>query len=272
MIVRQSFALVRAAHAPPTVAVTVIVTVLALGSGRGWSTLWATAAVAAGQLSVGWSNDYFDRDLDRASGRRDKPLTAGDLCPRTVWRAALVAVAATVVLSGANGMRAAVVHLTAVAAAWVYNLGLKATVLSAMPYAVAFGLLPAFVSLGGDPAQWPPLWACAAGALLGVGAHFINVVPDLSEDRRHGRLGLPQRLGFERSLVGGSLFVVGATVVLVVGGAVAFAGELLVVNGALALGAVVCGLHERPRWSWYLALVAAVIVAVAFAASGGQLR
>jgi 4-hydroxybenzoate polyprenyltransferase len=35
----------------------------------------------------------------------------------------------------------------------------------------------------------------AAGALLGVGAHLLNALPDLSDDVQTGVRGLPHRLG-----------------------------------------------------------------------------
>jgi hypothetical protein len=44
-----------------------------------------------------------------------------------------------------------------------------------------------------EPALASP-WAFAAGALLGVAAHFANVLPDLDDDRATGVRGLPQSL------------------------------------------------------------------------------
>jgi 4-hydroxybenzoate polyprenyltransferase len=41
---------------------------------------------------------------------------------------------------------------------------------------------------------------CAAG-LLGVAAHFANVLPDLPDDLLAGVRGLPQRLGARRSML-----------------------------------------------------------------------
>jgi 1,4-dihydroxy-2-naphthoate octaprenyltransferase len=38
-------------------------------------------------------------------------------------------------------------------------------------------------------------WALVLGALLGVAAHFANVLPDLDDDERTGIRGLPHRLG-----------------------------------------------------------------------------
>ena len=34
-----------------------------------------------------------------------------------------------------------------------------------------------------------------AGALLGVGAHLVNALPDLADDEATGVRGLPHRLG-----------------------------------------------------------------------------
>ena len=46
-----------------------------------------------------------------------------------------------------------------------------------------------------------PVWITAAGALLGAGAHFANVLPDLEDDARTGVRGLPHRIGRVGSLV-----------------------------------------------------------------------
>ncbi|MFD0527700.1 hypothetical protein ACFQ1I_11740 [Kitasatospora arboriphila] len=98
------------------------------------------------QLSIGWSNDCIDSARDTAAGRADKPLargalTAGALTPRAVGTAAAAALAAAVPLSLACGTRAGAAHLTGVAAGWAYNLRLKRTAASWLPYAVAFGAL-----------------------------------------------------------------------------------------------------------------------------------
>jgi 4-hydroxybenzoate polyprenyltransferase len=189
-------ALVRAAHAGPTLAVVLLATLLAVATGLSASrVLLVAAAVLAGQLSIGWSNDLVDEARDRAVGRTDKPLVADRLARRTVQVACGVAVAACVVLSFACGWWAGIVHLVCVASGWAYNLGLKSTWWSWAPYAVSFGGLVVFVSLAADPPVWPPWWLPAVGALLGVGAHLLNVLPDLADDADTGVRGLPHRLG-----------------------------------------------------------------------------
>ncbi len=160
-------------------------------------------AVLTGQLSIGWSNDLIDLPRDRAVGRTDKPLVDGSVSERSARLACGLALVATVPLSLANGWLAGVVHLVVVAAGWAYNLGAKATAWSWLPYAVAFGALPAFVSLAAEPDAVPPLWLPLAGALLGVGAHVVNVLPDLADDAATGVRGLPHRIGPRWSPVAG---------------------------------------------------------------------
>jgi 4-hydroxybenzoate polyprenyltransferase len=202
----------------PSLAVTVLATAVSAGAGRsaGGCALVA-GAVLAGQLSIGWCNDLVDRGRDVAAGRRDKPLATGSVSPRLVTAACALAVAACVPLSLASGWRAGVAHLAGVAGGWAYDLGLKRTVVSFLPYAVSFALLTAFLTLGlpGHPA--PPGWLLLAGALLGTGAHFLNVVPDVEADRAAGVRGLPQRMGAAASAAVGAVLLAAAAVVVTLG-------------------------------------------------------
>jgi 4-hydroxybenzoate polyprenyltransferase len=210
--------LLGATHPLPTVAVTVLATVVAAAAGRSAAgCVLVAAAVLTGQLSIGWLNDLLDRDRDLAAARRDKPLVTGLVSPRQVATSCAVAVTACVPLSLASGLLAGLVHLVAVAGGWAYDLGLKRTALSWLPYAASFGLLTAFLTLGlpGHPA--PPWWLVTAGALLGTGAHFLNVVPDVEHDLAAGIRGLPQRLGAARSAVAGAVLLAAAVVVVTLG-------------------------------------------------------
>ena len=101
--------------------------------------------------------------------------------------------------------------LVTVACGWAYNLGLKATALSWLPYAIAFGMLPAVVTLSASPPRWPAAWALAAGALLGVAAHLANVLPDLSQDAATGVHGLPHRLGAKATALAGAGILLAAS-------------------------------------------------------------
>jgi 4-hydroxybenzoate polyprenyltransferase len=208
--------LVRASHPGPAVAVTAAAMLLAAtwDASAGCVTLIGAAALT-GQLTVGWSNDLVDRDRDRVSGRRDKPLVTGDVRTATVRTSIVVASVACVVASLSLGLRPGTLHLALVAVGWTYNLGLKRTVLSWVPYAVCFGMLPVVVSLAArdEPGPW---WIVAAGALLGTGAHLVNAVPDLEDDRRTGVVGLPHRLGAARSVDLATVLLLAGSIVTVV--------------------------------------------------------
>ena len=267
--------LVRACHPEPTAAVTAVSAALAVAVGRGPAgTLAVTAAVLAGQLSIGWMNDYLDRDRDVLTARPDKPVAVGTLDPAVVRTAMLVAAVAVVPLSLLSGLVAGSLHLVAVASAWSYNLWLKATPLSVLPYAVSFGLLPAFVTAG-LPGQPVVGWLVAAGALLGAGAHFANVLPDIEDDLRTGVRGLPHRLGPAGSRAAAAVLLLAASVVLAVGPPGA--------PGALGVGAVlvavVCGvgaigLGRRPgsRAAFLGVLVVAAVDVALLLGSGTAVR
>jgi 4-hydroxybenzoate polyprenyltransferase len=190
-------ALLRASHPGPTVAVTAITALLAVAAGHGLGTgLVVTGAVAVGQLTIGWSNDVIDAGRDREVGRADKPVARGEVSEALVRRMITAAAAACLVLSVACGLASAGVHLLlVVGSGWAYNLGLKRGAWSGLPYAIAFGALPAVITLALPDPQWPPVWMVAAGALLGVGAHLMNALPDLADDAQTGVHGLPHRLG-----------------------------------------------------------------------------
>ena len=233
-------ALVAASHPGPAVAVTAMTGLFAFAVGLdGVGMLLVVAAVLTGQLTIGWTNDLIDAGRDRQVGRPDKPLATGELSVDVVRLAVLVAVVATVPLSLASGVVAGLVQLLCTAAGWAYNAGLKSTVWSWAPYAVAFGGLPMFVSLAHDSSTFPPLWIPLAGALLGVGAHFVNVLPDLADDAATGVMGLPHRLGARWTAPVAVVVLVVASLVIAVGAPVrspwATALSLAVV---LSLGAV----------------------------------
>lgn len=263
-------------HPVPTAAVTAIATVQALAAGGAPGVVaLVLLAVLSGQLSIGWSNDLLDAERDRSAGRTDKPVAAGALPRRTLGIALAVATAAVVPLSFALGWQAAAAHLVGVAFGWAYNLGLKATPFSPVPYAVAFGALPAVATLSGSAPAAPPWWAVTAGALLGVGAHFGNVLPDIRADREAGVLGLPQRAGSALSSSVAAAAVVSAA-------ALVFTPAVLVSPAAVPLAALVVALAgatiaiartgRRLRLAFVAVMLAAGLCVAMLVLSGGLAR
>ena len=243
-VAARAGAVLAAAHAGPALAVTVLAGLLAVAQDLGPArAALVVAAVLAGQLSVGWSNDLIDLARDRRTGRTDKPLVTGAASVPVVRTACALAVAACVVLSLACGLVAGLVHLVCVAAAWAYNLGLKATVWSWLPYAVAFGGLTVFVALAGSAT--PPWWWPVGGALLGIGAHLLNVLPDLDDDAATGVRGLPHRLGPRWIAPAATVVLLAATAVVLVGSSPPPAAAVTVGVVVLGLAALVVGGRGR---------------------------
>jgi 4-hydroxybenzoate polyprenyltransferase len=260
-------ALARAAHPGPAAAVTLLATALAVSEGlSAGRTALVAGAVVSGQLTVGWSNDLIDRARDRQVGRADKPLATGELSTTLAARACAVSVAAAVVLSLLCGTVAGLIHLGCVCAAWAYNLGLKSTPFSWLPYALAFGGLTVFVVMTAPGAGLPPLWLPVAGALLGVGAHLVNTLPDLADDEATGVRGLPHRIGepWTRALAVAVLCL--ASTVIALGSGSVPAGLLVLVLSVVAvLGvvALISGGRTPFRAAIGIALANAVMLVVA---------
>ncbi|MER5834912.1 UbiA family prenyltransferase [Streptomyces sp. NPDC002130] len=258
---RRVPALLRSCHLEPALAVSVFATVLAVAAGRGAAGSAAVAAaVLVGQLSVGWCNDAADARRDAACGRSDKPVATGELPLRAAAVAAGAALVLCVPLSLLSGAVAGAAHLAMVATAWSYNLLFKHTPLSPLPYAVAFGSLPAFVTLGLPSPSWPAWWAMVAGALLGVGAHLVNVLPDIQDDLATGVRGLPQRLGRRGCRWLAPSLMLAALCVLVTGppGGVGRPGWVLAGAAvAVSVAGTALPFDDRSRWPFRAAVIVA---------------
>ncbi|SEA85138.1 UbiA family prenyltransferase [Leifsonia sp. 21MFCrub1.1] len=271
---KKVLSLLLASHPGPTVVVTVIATLLGVGLGYPPGRLLLLAlAILCGQLSIGWSNDWLDAARDRAVERSDKPAARGDVSIATVRVSAFVALAAAVLLTIPLGPGALVAHVVAIAGGWAYNLGLKSTVASFVPFAVSFGVLPAIATLGQEQPALPQWWVFAAGALLGVAAHVTNVLPDLEDDARTGISGLPHRLGARLSGLLAFAALAVATVLITVGPGFPVR-PLLIVGLVIGLAASVTGvvllLRRSPTRLLMKLIMTCAIVDVAMLALSGQ--
>jgi len=134
------FGLLKASHFGPTMAVTVISLLLA-------TNLWweAPAIVIAfgvflGQLLVGWSNDLNDYPDDLKHSRTRKPLVSGEITQSKLLKAIKVVTPLAVVfnLFGPLGIKGGLLYLFGVGMGVAYNFYFKSTLLSPLPYALAF--------------------------------------------------------------------------------------------------------------------------------------
>jgi 4-hydroxybenzoate polyprenyltransferase len=266
-------ALIITSHPGPSLAITAMATLLAAQAApHGIGPVLTGPAMLAGWLSIGWSNDAFDAPKDAAAGRTDKPVASGAISVRAVWIAAFTALLAALAMSLAIGVVTAIILAVIVGAAWAYNVGLKSTLASGLMYVLGFGLIPAYAAstLPGHPA--PTWYVTVAAALVGLGAHFANVLPDLAADRATGVNGLPQQVaarwgaGAVRAIA--LVLLLSASVLLLLASSrrwVALAGL-----GAAAVLAVV-GARGTGRTPFWAAIGMAGVDVVLFAVGGDAL-
>ncbi|MGJ9406435.1 UbiA family prenyltransferase [Nesterenkonia aurantiaca] len=267
-------------HPGPTVVVTVLTAALAVSAGLGVERIALLGfAVFLGQLSVGISNDAFDAERDRAVGRRDKPIARGDLSVRSAWIAAIGALVLALALSTPLGLGLLGAHAVFLAASWVYNAGLKATVFSLAPFLLAFGLFPSFATLAAPDPELAAPWAWFAGAALGAAIHLTNVLPDLDDDARTGITGLPHRLGARPAAALAAAAVLCGGIAVTAGAAgwqpeqvPAVSWVFFVLVSAVALLALGLAIRARSgRVLFRLVMLAALLLAAQLVVAGGSL-
>jgi 4-hydroxybenzoate polyprenyltransferase len=203
-----------ACHFGPTLLVTAVTFLLATSLWWEGPAFIIAFGIFLGQLIVGWTNDLYDFRDDLRHSRVKKPLVSGDLKPAELKRAVFIVlpIAIIVNLFGPLGLKAGSISILGIGIGVAYNFYLKPTAFSPIPYALAFALLPAALVISTD--RTPPLWILWAGGLLGLSAHFANVLKDFNEDKASGIESLPIRLGRIPSRLIAATFLIAATIVL----------------------------------------------------------
>ena len=208
--------LLKASHFGPTLLVT------AISFGFGTYYWWEGPAyliafgVFTGQLVVGWSNDLYDYQDDLCHNRKSKPLVSGQLEKELLqnWLKWVTPFSFIANLVGPLGVKGGLVYMLGILCGVAYNFYFKFSVLSPLPYAVAFAALPSSIAI--SKGLVPPVWMWLGGALFGMAAHFINVIKDMKEDQISKIGGLPQRLGTKKSIwVALILIALGIVVIII---------------------------------------------------------
>ena len=199
--------LLKASHFGPTLLVT------AISFGFATYYWWEGPAyviafgVFTGQLVVGWSNDIYDFEDDLKHNRQSKPLVNGVITKEYLqrWLRLMVPFSFIANLGGPLGIKGGLVYMLGIACGVAYNFYFKFSILSPLPFAVAFAALPSCIAISKDIT--PPTWMWLGGALFGMAAHFINVIKDMKQDQISEIKGLPQRLGTRNSIVAAALLI-----------------------------------------------------------------
>ena len=199
--------LLEAAHFGPTLIVTTISFAFAVHYWWEGPAFVIAFGVFTGQLVVGWSNDLYDFDDDLKHQRAKKPLVSGLITKQYLqkWLRFMVPFSFVANLLGPLGIKGGSVYMLGIACGVAYNFYFKFSILSPLPYAIAFAALPSSVAISKD--LNPPMWMLLGGALFGMAAHFINVIKDMDQDQASGIKGLPQRLGKVKSIAAAAVLI-----------------------------------------------------------------
>ncbi len=206
--------LLRASHIGPTAAVTFISFLLATSLWWEGPAFVIAFGIFLGQLLVGWSNDLNDYPDDLKHNRTVKPLVRGEITSKQLLRAIKICAPFTLIfnLFGPLGIKGGLLYLFGVGMGVAYNFYFKSTLFSPLPYALAFAALVSSIVISTD--RTPPIWLITCGALLGVAAHFANVLKDIDQDLESKIKGLPQRLGKKVSRIICASLLIGTTLIL----------------------------------------------------------
>jgi 4-hydroxybenzoate polyprenyltransferase len=193
----------QAAHTFPLVMVLALTALIGVVSSAGdfdpGRLALVVLAMLGSQLAIGWTNDYRDRESDRIF-QPSKPVPAG-LVPATwlPW-ASLIAAGVSFAAGTALGPLPLAFLVVGTSAGLAYDLGVKDTRLSWLPYLIAFAVLPPFVWTALDVYEDDFLWLYVVGAPLAVAGHIANVLPDIETDAAAGRSSIAVTQGRRGSL------------------------------------------------------------------------
>ena len=272
VVFARAIALLKSTHPIPSFAVTSFTVLLAIGYGMPIEKLVLVGlGILFQQFSVGLSNDWLDYDRDKIVGRKDKPTVRFEVSAKLVRNSSLVSAVIALVVATSLGWQVLLTMVAMLLVGWSYNLGLKSNALSALPYAVGFGLVPIYVTLSLSTPQLPLWWVMLAAALLGVAGHFANALPDLIDDRVTGVRALPHILGQRVSALAISAAAALASLLVVTESTsltpvLAWLGVGMTM--ALVITASVLALRPKPPRVIFHLLIAAAFVNVALLVLG----
>ncbi len=204
-----------ASHFGPTVLITSISYVIALKLWWEGPAYVIAFTVFLGQLLIGWSNDLYDYEDDLKHQRTNKPLVVGTITFAQLRKTTFIFLPFAVVanLVGPLGLKGGLVYLLGVGCGIAYNFYFKFSRFSPLPYAIACAALPASIYFAVD--RTPPVWILAAGSLLGVAFHFLNVIKDMQQDQKSEIKGLPQRSGNKASVITAVILLIAAALFII---------------------------------------------------------
>jgi 4-hydroxybenzoate polyprenyltransferase len=167
------------------------------------------------QLSISVLNDWADRKRDALAGRR-RPVALGRISPPAAFGLAIVLAVASLAAAYALGWRSFLLVILGLAAGWSYDLFLKPTPFSIVPFAIGFPVLALWAAVAVDrPLRDAPV-LFLGGVPLAIAIHLADAIPDREADAMAGLRTPAVVLPYPIAEIGAaSLFLVAVGVVYV---------------------------------------------------------
>ena len=258
-------------HPGPSLLVTVVFVALAGLAGRAvpdpTRIVQLVGTMLPIQLSIGVINDVVDLPADTVA-QPYKPLVRGVL--RRSTAAWIGVILAAIGLASAATINVATLGLgaAALAAGLAYDLGLRRTVLSWVPWWAGMAVLPfaSYASAGPIPSRL--LVLIPLSALIAVGLHIANALPDIDTDRAAGVHSLPVVIGARTARWAGPAGVAAAGVLAaVLAGPLGQAGVLFFAGIAVLGVAVLAVIAARASRPFPILAIATAVFAITWLGS-----
>lgn len=170
-----------------------------------------------GQFAIGATNEWCDRHAD-AIDKPHRPIPAGLVSPS----GALLFAALSLVVMAAAGLALGtwgfLLLVVMIGAGLVYNIWLKRTPWSWLPYLVALPLVPTWAWIVLNEFEPRLLWLYPMGALFVLAIHISQTLPDIGADQSRGEHGIGVVLGRRWAEAAVWLAAFGSTLAVAVGG------------------------------------------------------
>ena len=223
------------------------------------------------QFGIGATNDMVDAPRD-AGHKPGKPIPSRLVSPPLAGAVAVAGFGVGLVLSSVSGAPTVALALAVVGIGLAYDLRLKGTAWSWLPFAVGIPILPGFGWLGAT-GTLPPIFGILApvAVVAGAGLAIANALADVERDHAAGTASIATALGAGRAWAVQAALT-GVVVVAAVGSAailsassgrallVAVAGCVTIAGLALGRGG---GAARRER-AWQVAAVGTAVLGVAW--------
>jgi 4-hydroxybenzoate polyprenyltransferase len=266
--------LIRVVHPGPTLLNAAAAFTLAQIAGASMHrALLAAVTMVGAHAFIGTLNDLLDRHVD--SDRKEKPIATGSISVRAGTVIAVLCVLIGLIAATALGPLSLLIVTLGISLGVAYDLGVKRSALSWLPFALGVALIPPFAWAAAEEPLPSTIAALSIAAVAGgVALALQNGLADRAIDTAAGMRGAVVRLGDRPAwLVAAvmhlcTLFVVASTLVRSAAGSSGHGTRLLIAGAAAQLTGLGLSATQRPvlrRRGWELGGVGLLLLAISAA-------